>query len=133
MWAYSPAAGCYTPDGLPFAAPSDSFEVAYNDRLVKGLETPGAARGVPGPEDGFPLSMRSFQTKPADVRDVMDRFFATAFEELCKGLGNTPAEWDVLASRLLTYAAMDEVPVTPTEATMAIRFGIDLATNPVVS
>jgi hypothetical protein len=129
MWVYEPTAQSWRSDGTPFPG-LDSFERAYNDRLSKGLDIDTGPRGVPGPAEGFPLSTRTFLRKPANLRAVMDRFFAPDYEALCKGLGNTDVEWRTLASRLLCFAAMEAVPMTAPERAIATRLGIDPTGNP---
>ena len=129
-WIFNKREGCYEHDGKPFDPPDDSFEREYNQRLKDGDDLEDE---IFDPVHGWPVSMRSYTSKfrdAAHVRSAMDQFFGANFQRMCLGSGNTPAELDELASRLLTHAAKLRAPVTDRERVIAKRLGIDVEANP---
>jgi hypothetical protein len=122
--------GHYEPDGHPFEAPADSFERVYNHRLA--VDPEGTKDAVHDPHNGWPISMRAFTTKPATkhLRAVMNQFFEDRYQHAALEAGNSPEELDTLAKRLLAFAAMDGLPVTDRERTLAERLGVDLSGAP---
>lgn len=119
------------PDGRPFDKPADSFERTYNAKLEAGTVDP---ENEPfDPSNGYPLPTRMFQSKPANLRGTMNLFFHPRYQAKCLDAGNTPKELDLLAKRLLGYAAMEGTPVTDLERRVGERLKVDLDGNPKAS
>lgn len=131
-WAWNPDEACFLPNGEPFAAPSDSFERVYNQRLEKGY--PLALVPYYDVRQGWPLSMRSYMHAPGPelLRPTMDLFFDPEYQRLCKAAGNTDDELLTLSTRLLTHAAMAGIKVTEGEQALSKALGVSLENNPLI-
>lgn len=118
-------------NGLPFENPCDEYERTYNARLEAN---PASVEGeVFDPINGWPMSTKNYQQPPTSdeqMRHNLNLFFDANHQHRCLAAGNTPQELDLLAKRLLTFAAMRGIPVTDRERTIASRVGVDLDANP---
>ena len=121
--------GCFSPDGLPFSPPADAFERLYNRRLKrKGAEF--LADAIFDPFEGWPLSTRNFSDTPESVDDLvssLEMFFNSLYQSVCQDAGNSQAELDLLASRLLHHAAALRAPITARERAIAHRLELDVS------